>query len=81
MRKHRVNNESEKESETHDPTTKHGIVELLHARAANGCVAWRGRSCVCVCVGRPARQDDRLALAVVSLRASPTDAVIAKESR
>ena len=36
---------------------------------------------MCVCVGRPARQDDRLALAVVSLRASPTDAVIAKESR
>ena len=47
-------------------------------------VAWHGggvRVCVRVCVGRPARQDDRLALAVVSLRASPADAVIAKESR
>ena len=73
---------SSKRNQKHDPTTKHGIVELLDARTS-GCVAWRGRSCVCVCVcvGRPARQDDRLALAVVSLRASPADAVIAKESR
>ena len=60
MRMHRVNNEFEKESETHDPTTKHGIVELLDASAASGCVAWRGRSCVSVCVCACEGQPDRM---------------------
>ena len=52
---------SSKRNQKHDPTTKHGIVEMLDARTS-GCVAWRGRSCVCVrvCVweGQPDRMID-----------------------